>query len=105
VQVVAKPIGGTIVVNCTIAMCIALPVMIILFITKTIQSTIGAYGAVKVRVTFSIERVFIAVSINFAIRIAGTMPVVMTGNVWSRSWASWVNFNDATLDCEARKYD
>jgi len=105
VQVVAKPIGGTIVVNCTIAMCIALPVMIILFITKTIQSTIGAYGAVKVRVTFSIERVFIAVSINFAIRIAGTMPVIMAGDVRPGSWVSWANLDQATLKCEARKYD
>ena len=79
--------------------------MIIFFITKTVWTTVGTEGTVKVGKAFSIERAFIAVPVSFAIRIAGTMSVVMTGNVWSRSWASRLNFDDAALDCEAGKSD
>ena len=104
-QVVAEAIDGAVVANCTIAVRITLPMMIIFFITKTVWTTVGAERTIKVGKTFSIKRIFIAVPVNFAIRIAGTMSVVMTGNVWSRSWASRLNFDDAALDCEAGKSD
>ena len=104
-QVVAEAIDGAVVANCTIAVRITLSMMVILFITKAIRATVGTERTIKVGETFSIKRIFIAVPVNFAIRIAGTMPVVMTGNVWSRSWASRLNFDDATLGCEAKEYD
>ena len=105
VQVIAKTIDGTVVISCTITVRITLSVMIVFFITKTIWATVGAEWTIKVGETFSIKRILVTIPVSFAIRIAGTMPVVMTGNVWSRSWASRLNFDDATLDREAGKSD
>ena len=104
-QVVAKTTSGTVVINCTITVRIALSMMMIFFITKTIRSTIGTKRAITVRRAFSIERVLVTIPINFAVRIAGAMSVVVTGDIRPWSWISRLNFNDAALKREARKYD
>ena len=102
-QVVAKTTSGTVVVNCTIAVRIALSMMVIFFITKTIRSTIGTKRAITVRRAFSIERILVAIPINFTIRITRAMPIVLTRLIgsWSWVWVSWLNLNEAALDCEA----
>ena len=79
--------------------------MIKIFITKTGQTTISSYRTIKVVITFSVKGFFIAVSINFAIRTNGAMPITMTRGIWPRSWASWANVNQTTLNCETRKND
>ena len=86
-------------------MTTTLAMMVKIIITEAIWGAIGAHWAVELRITFRIERLFIAVPINFAIRINGAVPIAVTRNIWSGSWASRVNLKDATLDCEARKYD
>ena len=104
-QVVAKTTSGTVVVNCTIAVCITLSMVVIFFITKTIRSTIGTKRAITVRRAFSIERVLVAIPINFTIRITRTMPIVLTRFIgpWSWVWVSWLNLNETALDCETGK--
>jgi len=79
--------------------------MIALFITKTIQSAIGAQWTIIFGIAFSIKRIFIAVPVNFAIRIIWAMPIIMTENVWPWPRPPRINLNDATLDRETRKGD
>ena len=79
--------------------------MIIFFITKTVRTTVGTERTIKVGETFSIKRILVTIPVSFAIRIAGTMPVIMAGDVRPGSWVSWANLDQATLKCEARKYD
>ena len=104
-QVVAEAVGGTVIINCTVAVRITLSVMIVLFITKAIQSTIGTQRTIIFGITLSIKRIFIAVPVNFAIRIVWAMPIIMTGNIWPRPRRPRADFDDATLNRETRKGD
>ena len=104
-QVITKTIDRTIVINRTITVRIALSVMIILFITKTVRATVGTEWTIKVGEAFSIERIFVTIPVNFAIGVIRTMSVIVTRDVWPRSGISRFNFNNATLKREARKYD
>ena len=89
----------------TIPTGVTFAMMIEIFIAQTIWGAIGSHRTIKVVITFRIKRLFVTISINFAIRINGAVPITVTRSVWSGSWASRVNLNDATLDCETRKND
>ena len=104
-QVITKTISRAVVINRTIAVCITLSMMIVFLVTKAVRTTIGTERTIKVGKTFSIERVLVTIPINFAVRIAGAMSVVVTGDIRPWSWISRLNFNDAALKREARKYD
>ena len=104
-QVIAEAVDGTVIINCAVTVRVTLPMMIELFITKTIQGTIGAQWTIIFGIAFSIKRIFIAVPVNFAIRIVWAMPIIMTENVWPRPRRPRINLNDATLDRETRKGD
>ena len=75
------------------------------FITKAIRSTIRSYRTIKFGITFNVTGVFVAIPVALAIGVNGAMPIIMAGNVWPRPGTTWANFDDATLDCEARKDD
>ena len=104
-QVVAKTFDGTVVVNCTIAVCVALAMVIIFFIAKAVRTTIRTKRTIKIRKTFSIERILVTIPVNFAIGVTRTMSVIVTRDVWPRSGIPRFNFNDTALKREARKYD
>ena len=102
-QVVAKTISGTVVVNCTIAVRITLSVMIVFFIAKTIRPTISAERTFTVRRALSVERVFVAIPINLTIRITRAMPIMLTRLIGPWSWTPWIELYQAALNCETGK--
>ena len=67
--------------------------MIKIFIAQAVWGTVRGYRAVAVRITFSIKRFFITVAVDFAIRVSGTVPIVVAGNVWPRPRARGANVN------------
>ena len=91
--VITQAVGGTIVICWTIPAGITFALMIEIFITQAVWGTVRGYGTVTIGITFSIKGLFITVSVNFAIRVSGTVPIVVTGNVGPRPWARGANVN------------
>ena len=85
-QVVTDAIDGAEIARRTIAVYIALSMMVIFLIAKPIHTAVGIKWAITVRIAFSIKRVFITIPINFTIRIIWTVPVEFAGNVRPGSW-------------------
>ena len=85
-QVIADAIDGAEIARRTIAVYIALSMMMIFLIAKPIHTAVGIKWTITVRIAFSIKRVFITIPINFTIRITWTVPVEFAGNIWPRSW-------------------
>ena len=90
---IAQAVGGTIVICWAIPTGITFALMIEIFITQAVWGTVRGYGTVAIGITFSIKRLFITVSVNFAVRVGGTVPIVVAGNVWPRPWARGANVN------------
>ena len=67
--------------------------MIKIFIAQAVWGTVRGYWTVAVGITFSIEGLFITIAVDFAIRVSGTVPIVVAGNVWPRPRARGANVN------------
>ena len=67
--------------------------MIKIFIAQAVQSAVRGYWTIAVGITFRIKRLFITIAVDFAIRVSGTVPIVVAGNVWPRPRARGANVN------------